>query len=511
MPRWQRVLDSAQVAQMSKDKQAEYPWPRYTRRRTDSLPVRFEPNSDEEHERWKAERTSRGSRELPRFRDEDHAFAGGSGYELPPRSRMGRERFSRRSIGGRRRDLIPEISPTAAARSDSDASSPLKPDFGFSSGNSVDLPRSRMGQERVWNVGGKERVVIPEIPPPGSDSDATPPLKPAPYMHYRVYREGLHTPHRQRALSYSPVRIIDDDESESHYPRIRERQPANRRDWDRRRRGSYDNADSGSGSGLDSGSSDDAYSFTLSRHKRVLSGLDNNLDAVSEGSDGDIAITDLEKASTATLLSPKIHNIFQSKYTGEGSVGGVQMARLTVLPTAPQGQGQRRSRPPLFRWVHFEDAAMNFDDYQNSILSIAGLTDLERQAITRLLTRAKKNFDKPFQTSSGIKAKFMISSLIAENIVSQTQSKNSKPRVVTWMCLPHFVLQKYKSGPATARLADHPMRTLMQARFSLVQKQRDMQQAVCHLLDTPDDHCFHIAQTWYLVLDDCKLSWNCSW
>jgi hypothetical protein len=234
---------------------------------------------------------------------------------------------------------------------------------------------------------------------------------------------------------------------------------------------------------------------------------DSASDAVSDVSEGDTPQLDLEKPSTTSLLVPKTHNIFGSRYTGEGSIGGVQTAQLTVLPTPPQGQGTKKSRPPLFRWIHFEDPAMNFDDYQNSISAIAGLTDLERQAISRLLARARKRFDKPFQTSTGIKAKFLMPSLIAENITSQTRSKTAKPRVVTWMCLPHFRLQKYKAGTsaASARPADHPMRTLMQARFSLVQKERDMQQAVCHLRDTPDDYCFHIAQTWYLVLDDSLL------
>jgi hypothetical protein len=270
-----------------------------------------------------------------------------------------------------------------------------------------------------------------------------------------------------------------------------------------------DDSPSESGSGLDSDSSisDDAYTFTLSRHCKANSNLESASDAVSEVLEGDTGQSDLEKPSTTSLLAPKIHNIFQSKYTGEGSIGGVQTAHLTVLPTPPRGQGAKKCRPPLFRWIHFEDATMNFDDYQNSISSIAGLTDLERQAISRLLARARKHFDKPFQTSTGLNVKYLVPSLIVENIASQTRPKAAKLRVATWMCLPHFTLQKYKTGPAaaSARPADHPMRTLMQARFSLVQKERDMQQAVCHLLDTPIDHCFHIAQTWYLVLDDSLL------
>jgi hypothetical protein len=48
------------------------------------------------------------------------------------------------------------------------------------------------------------------------------------------------------------------------------------------------------------------------------------------------------------------------------------------------------------------------------------------------------------------------------------------------------------------------MRTLLQARFSMVEKQRDMQQAVRHLDGIPLDHCFHIAQMWCLIIEDCE-------
>lgn len=31
-----------------------------------------------------------------------------------------------------------------------------------------------------------------------------------------------------------------------------------------------------------------------------------------------------------------------------------------------------------------------------------------------------------------------------------------------------------------------------------------MKQAVCYLQNIPPEHCFHIAQVWFLILDDCK-------
>ncbi len=272
------------------------------------------------------------------------------------------------------------------------------------------------------------------------------------------------------------------------------------------------------GSGSDEGTnlSDDAYSFTLSRHKRVNSTLDTSLNDVMTDVEGETKESNgappsadgNEKAAPAKKVNHKmtIRNIFQAKYTGEGSIDGVQSADITILPTSPQTAAAKKARPPLFRWVHFQDEAMNFDGLQSGVDNIPGLSDLERQAISRLLTRARKRFDKPFQTSAGQKARFFMPCLISEAVASQAQSKASKPRVATWICQPHFQLGKYKTATVgTGKPADHPVRTLMQARFALVQKERDMQQAVCQLKDAKLEICFHIVQTWYLVLDESLL------
>jgi hypothetical protein len=83
------------------------------------------------------------------------------------------------------------------------------------------------------------------------------------------------------------------------------------------------------------------------------------------------------------------------------------------------------------------------------------------------------------------------------------KEKTSKPRSVTWMCLPYFFLNEYSGVLSASKPGAHPMRTLLQARFSLARKERDMQQAVCNIPGTPPNFCFHIAQLWCLVLDDC--------
>ena len=48
-------------------------------------------------------------------------------------------------------------------------------------------------------------------------------------------------------------------------------------------------------------------------------------------------------------------------------------------------------------------------------------------------------------------------------------------RTVTWLCLPYFCLEEYAGVLSASRPGSHPMRTLLQARFSLVRKERDLQ------------------------------------
>jgi len=117
---------------------------------------------------------------------------------------------------------------------------------------------------------------------------------------------------------------------------------------------------------------------------------------------------------------------------------------------------------------------------------------------------AKSRKDKPVQAAGGAKIRFMVPGIIHEPLSKDPQNKLSKPGTITWICQPYFCLQKYSGSVSGLPPSSHPIRTLLQARFSLTRKERDMQQAACHLLGTPQDHCFHIAQIWCIIIDDGK-------
>lgn len=115
--------------------------------------------------------------------------------------------------------------------------------------------------------------------------------------------------------------------------------------------------------------------------------------------------------------------------------------------------------------------------------------------------------DKPIHASNGSSVRFMTPATLSTPIDPQPQGlseRQSEQKKVIWMCLPYFLLQKYSVNSSGLLPASHPMRTLLQTYSSFTQKNRDMEQAVCKLPGSPQEHCFHIAQVWCLVVDECK-------
>jgi hypothetical protein len=83
----------------------------------------------------------------------------------------------------------------------------------------------------------------------------------------------------------------------------------------------------------------DTYAFSLPRYRR--SPLSQ--DSTPMGSDPSIT-SDSQVAANALKLG-MAHHVYRSRYTGEGLIGGVQSAELTVI------HDPKRGRPPLFRWM----------------------------------------------------------------------------------------------------------------------------------------------------------------
>jgi hypothetical protein len=124
-----------------------------------------------------------------------------------------------------------------------------------------------------------------------------------------------------------------------------------------------------------------------------------------------------------------------------------------------------------------------------------------------MLKKVKRQAVKTIETSRGRHVSYMEPSCIQEHLPTDNTLKGQtiNPRTVTWVCLPYFTLEKYSGLEGGASSGAFPVQTLLQAQFSRVARSRDMQQVVARDRQVPSGFCYHIAQLWCLVLDNCEL------
>lgn len=134
------------------------------------------------------------------------------------------------------------------------------------------------------------------------------------------------------------------------------------------------------------------------------------------------------------------------------------------------------------------------------------LTSSEKRSLSTLMNDVKLKYVKPIQISDSKTVRLMEPNIIQSTVpppAGSTKDLSARPRTVTWVSLPYFSLEKYSGLESDALF---PIQTLLQAQFSRSGRGRDMQQAVCKNKLAPPGYCFHIAQIWCVVLDNCKIS-----
>ncbi|KAF6828652.1 mg2+ transporter [Colletotrichum musicola] len=188
--------------------------------------------------------------------------------------------------------------------------------------------------------------------------------------------------------------------------------------------------------------------------------------------------------------------VYQSRYTGEGILGGSHSAALEVVYDA------KRRRQALFRWLHVQQDMMNFDEFTNEISR--SLSESEQNDIRKLLSDVRKNYAKTVRTSRQTTVKHMEPSYLQLPLQAGDPARASQQgkRSVTWLCLPYFSLEEYSGILSTQNPGAYPPQTLLQSSFSRNSEKRDMMQATRQIGNGEKNACFHIRQLWCIVLDN---------
>ncbi|KAF9879715.1 hypothetical protein CkaCkLH20_02526 [Colletotrichum karsti] len=190
--------------------------------------------------------------------------------------------------------------------------------------------------------------------------------------------------------------------------------------------------------------------------------------------------------------------VYQSKYTGDGVLGGSHSAALEIVHDV------KRRRQSLFRWLHVQQDMMNFDEFTNEISQ--SLSEHEQNDIRKLLSDVRKNYSKTVRTSRQTTVKHMEPSYLQLPLQGGDSSNGLKTkRSATWLCIPYFSLEEYSGIQAADNPGAYPPQTLLQASFSRNSEKRDMLQATRQIGNGDKGTCFHVRQLWCIVLDNSLL------
>lgn len=154
------------------------------------------------------------------------------------------------------------------------------------------------------------------------------------------YREGRHIP----SPPFRSGSFAEDENSKSSVVYDDDHRPPRvylRSSRLHRLRGRYDSYDE---SEDEWDVNQEAYTFSLPRRSRSPFRQDSTLAGSAEPSIQTETNSELHVSVDGPKLGTELH-VYRSKYTGEGSVGGLQSAQLNVI------HDQKKGPSPLFRWV----------------------------------------------------------------------------------------------------------------------------------------------------------------
>jgi len=196
--------------------------------------------------------------------------------------------------------------------------------------NNDNVPRDRPGQQPFYILNSRGRLV----PIDGPDQTTR--------------GRSSHNLGRTRRYERSQRHSIDSESESDNEIRRNSSPPSQTHHYRPSHSPDHDSWDKRSNSDVSSDADvPHAYSFGLSRHDKSSASQESTLWSLPEHSEEDVVLPRPKESIGSSILS-KVHQVFRSEYIGEGSLGGLQAARLTIMGDGISGPYKPL---PLFRWM----------------------------------------------------------------------------------------------------------------------------------------------------------------
>ena len=142
---------------------------------------------------------------------------------------------------------------------------------------------------------------------------------------------------------------------------------------------------------------------------------------------------------------------------------------------------------------------------QEYVQGLHQISEDDRSDAAALLRQAREKHEKTILTSEGEVGKYLETVILDTSLrKDNTRRKDKSISEGSLIIFPYFSLAPYREQLSTKTKGRHIIKTLLQTMRSNVTKERELQQAVLKLEQTPKQHCFHVPQLWCLSINDSK-------
>lgn len=170
---------------------------------------------------------------------------------------------------------------------------------------------------------------------------------------------------------------------------------------------------------------------------------------------------------------------------------------VTLTTRNPATLGDKPHSGCESRWLHIKSEAPTFKEFENHMMGVPGLDDVDKALALTLLEKVQKTYEKHF-----VHGRFLKPLTLEYSGAKPDPGEVSKK--ATFLGLPVFTTECARQHTSSRYDDLHPVRALLQSRYRLESTQkRDRQQVITKSkLHENHDHIVHVPQVWALIIND---------